>query len=135
MIPCTINFTKETFLGRLEVAKFDLKQSRELVKIETKFSALNIKHGPARNTKVGDIASSSKSIEEKIQEWVALLVEREKDGKNIFKCWTCNEYIVIMHLSALKEEKSIRENSSLKDVEIVYMPMKKNLIKTWVKIT
>ena len=23
---------------------------------------------------------------------MALLVEREKDGKNIFKCWTCNEY-------------------------------------------
>ena len=27
MIPCTINFTKETLLGRLEATKFDLKQS------------------------------------------------------------------------------------------------------------
>ena len=25
MIPCTTNFTKETFLGRLETKKFDLK--------------------------------------------------------------------------------------------------------------
>ena len=40
----------------------------------------------------GDIASYNKYIEEKIQEGVALLVEREKYGKNIFKCWTCNQY-------------------------------------------
>ena len=39
----------------------------------------------------GDIASSSKTVEEKIK-GVALLVEREKDGKNILKCWACNEY-------------------------------------------
>ena len=79
MIPCTKNFTKETLLGRLEFAEFDLKQFGELTKVETKFSAPNIKPGLARNTKVqGDIASSSKSIEEKIQEGVALLVDREK---------------------------------------------------------
>ena len=93
MIPCTTIFTKEIFLGRLEAVEFDLKQSGELKKVETTFSALNIKLGLARNTKMHkDIASSSKSIKKKIQEGVTLLVEREKDGKNIFKCWTCNEY-------------------------------------------
>ena len=93
MIPCTTNLNKETLLGKLETVEFDLKQSSELIKVETTFSALNIKLGLARDTKVlEDVASSRKSIEEKIQEGVALLVEREKDGNNIFKCWTCNEY-------------------------------------------
>ena len=64
-----------------------------MVKIETTFSALNFKPCLARNTKTqGDIASNSRSIEEKIQEGVALVVEREKDVKNIFKCRTCNKY-------------------------------------------
>ena len=52
MIPCTANFTKETFFGRLEAAEFYLKQSGELAKVETTFSALNIQPGLARNTKV-----------------------------------------------------------------------------------
>ena len=86
MIPCTTNFTKETLLGRLEATEFDLKESGELEKVETTFSALNIKPSLARSTKPqGSIASSNRSIEEKIQEGVVLLVEREKDGKNIFK--------------------------------------------------
>ena len=42
--------------------------------------------------------------------------------------------MVIMHLSGLKEKESIREGSSLQDIEIVLMLMKKkmknNLIKT-----
>ena len=93
MIPCTTNFTKETLLGRLEAIEFDLKQSGELEKVETAFSALNIKPSLVRNTKVwGEIASRNKSIEENIQEVVALLVERDKDSKNIFKCWKYNEY-------------------------------------------
>ena len=93
MISCTTNFTKETLLGRLEAAKFDLKQSGELAKVETTFSALSVKPGLAKSTIAQeDIASSSKTIEEKIKGVVALLVKREKDGKNICKCWTCNEY-------------------------------------------
>ena len=73
----------------MEATKFDLKQSRELAKVEIAFSALSIKLGLAKNSSVqGDIANSSKTIEEKIKEGVALLVEREKDGKNIFKCWS-----------------------------------------------
>ena len=51
MIPCTGNFTKETLLGRLEAIEFDLKQSRELEKLEIAFSPLNIKLGLAMNTK------------------------------------------------------------------------------------
>ena len=42
--------------------------------------------------------------------------------------------MVIMHLSVLKEKESLREDSSLEDLEIVYRLMKKrkkrNLIKT-----
>ena len=85
MIPYTTNFTKETLLGRLEAAEFDLKQSGELAKVETTFSALSVKPSLAKNTRAQeDIASSNKTIEEKIKEGVTLLVEREKDGKNIF---------------------------------------------------
>ena len=66
MIPYTTNFTKETFLGRLEATKFDLKQSKELDKVETTLSALIFKPTLAKNTRAQeDIASSSKSIEEK----------------------------------------------------------------------
>ena len=60
--------------------------------MKTTFSAFNIKLGLARNTKAQGISCNNKIVEEKIQEGVALLVEREKEGKNIFKCWTCNEY-------------------------------------------
>ena len=37
-------------------------------------------------------SSSSKTVEEKIDEGVALLFEREVDGTKIFECWTYNEY-------------------------------------------
>ena len=57
------------------------------------FSALSDRPSLARNTSVqGDSASSRKTIDEKIKEWVALLIEREVDSKKILKCWTCNEY-------------------------------------------
>ena len=93
MITCTENFMKETFLGRLEAIELYLKQSGELEKGETMFNLLSVKHSLEKNTSAqGDISSSSKTVEEKIKEGVALLVEREKDGKNVFKCWTCNEY-------------------------------------------
>ena len=46
--------------------------------------------------------------------------------------------MVIIHLSVLKEKESIREDSNLEDLEIVYMLMKKkrkkNMIKTKVKM-
>ena len=38
----------------------------------------------------GDFARKNKSNEDNIEEGVALLVKREKDGKKVFKCWTCN---------------------------------------------
>ena len=75
MIPCTKNFTKETLLGRLEAVELDLKKSRELAKVETTFSALSVRPSLAKSTSVqGDIASSSKTIEKKIQEGVGLLM-------------------------------------------------------------
>ena len=93
MIPCTENFTKETLLGRLEIIELDLKQSGELSSVEIAFSALSVKSSSTRKASVqNDSASSSKTIDEKIKEGVALLVEREVDGKKVFKCWTCNEY-------------------------------------------
>ena len=80
-------------LGRLEATKVDLKKSRELARIETTFSALNIQPNLTRSTNVhGDFPSSNKSNEDKIEEGVALLVKRGKDGKKIFKCLNCNEY-------------------------------------------
>ena len=84
MIPYTKNFTKETFLGRLEVAKFDLKQFGMLEKVEIVFSALSVKPSLAKNTSVqGEIFSSSKTVEEKINEGVTLILEREVHGKKI----------------------------------------------------
>ena len=85
MIPYTKNFTKETLLGRLEVIEFDLKESRELAKVETAFGVLSVRPSLVGSTSVrGDFASNSKTIEEKIDEGVALLLEREVDGKKIF---------------------------------------------------
>ena len=43
MLPCTTNFTKETFLGRLEATKFDLKKLGELAKVEIAFSTLSVR--------------------------------------------------------------------------------------------
>ena len=86
MIPCTKNFTKETLLSKLEVAELDLKQSRELASVETTFSALSVKLGSTRNASTqNNSASNSKIVDEKIKEGVALLIEREEDGKKIFK--------------------------------------------------
>ena len=63
----TRNFTKETLLGRLEAAKLDLKQSGELAKVETTFSALSVRPSLAKRTSVqGDNASNSKTIKKKI---------------------------------------------------------------------
>ena len=42
LISCTKYFTKDTLLGRLEAVANELRQSRELTRIETTFSALNI---------------------------------------------------------------------------------------------
>ena len=87
MIPCTENFTKETLLYRLEVVELDLKQSGELASVETSFNALKVKSGQTRNKSAqNDSASSSKIVDETIKEGVALLIEREVDGKKIFKC-------------------------------------------------
>ena len=70
-----------------------MKQSRELAKVETTFSALNVWPNLTSSTSVyGDFCSNNKSDEDKIEERVALVVKREKDGKKVFKCWTCNEY-------------------------------------------
>ena len=93
MIHCTKNFTKETFLGKLEAIELDLKQLGEQAKVEIAFSALSVRPSLERSTSAqGDFASDSKIVEENIDECVALLLEREVDGKKIFICWTCNEY-------------------------------------------
>ena len=76
MLPCTKNFTKETLLGRLEAVELDLKQSRELTKVDTVFSALSVRPSLVRSkSALNDSASSSKTIDEKIKEGVAVLIE------------------------------------------------------------
>ena len=94
LISCTKYFTKETLLGRLEAVENEFRYSRELIKIETTFSALNIRPSLSRSTSaIGDFSSIKKSEEDrKIEEGVALLVKRGKRGKKILKCWTCDEY-------------------------------------------
>ena len=68
MIPYTKNITKETLLDRLKAAKFDLKQSGELAKVETNFSALSVRPSLAKSKSVrGDFASSRKTIEENVR--------------------------------------------------------------------
>ena len=55
-------------------------------------------------------------------------MRREKDGKKIFKCWTCDEF---HHYASKypKREKSIREILSLEEIEIVCMLMRmKNMV-------
>ena len=65
-----------------------------MTKIETTFSGLNIQPNLSRRTSARrDFSSSNRSEEDmKIEKIVALLVRREKGGKKIFKCWTCDEY-------------------------------------------
>ena len=65
-----------------------------MTRIEIAFSALNIWPILSRSTSPrGDFASSRRSDEEKkIEEGVALLIRREKDGNKKFKCWTWNEF-------------------------------------------
>ena len=70
----------------------------------------------------GDFASNKKIDEEKIEDGVALLVKIEKDGKKIFKCWTCNEYGHYVS-KCPKREKKYR-GKYLRNLEIVYMLMK-----------
>ena len=85
------------------------------------FSDLNIQPNLSRSTSArGDFASSSKSNEDKKIEGVALLVRREKNGKKIFKCLTCNEFD--HHASKCpKREKKYKGNFKPKrDRECLY---------------
>ena len=73
-------FHKGDILGRLEEVKNELRQSRELTKIEIASSALNIWLNLSRNTSArGYFSSNAISKEDRnIEEGVALLVKREK---------------------------------------------------------
>ena len=65
----------------------------ELAKVEIAFSALSVRPSLARSTSLrGDFDSNRKIVEENIDEGVALIFEREIDGKKILKFWSCNEY-------------------------------------------
>ena len=69
------------------------RQSRELTRIKIDFSALNIRPSLSRSTSArGDFASSNRFEADKKIKGETLLVRREKWGKKIFKCWTCDEY-------------------------------------------
>ena len=94
VIPYTKDFIKEMLLGRLESREVDLRQSRDLARVEIAFSYLNIWPNLTRSTSThGDFVGSSRSNEDKkIEEGIALLVRREKNDKKIFKCWTSDEF-------------------------------------------
>ena len=58
--------TKETFLGRLEAIENELRQSGELTRTETTFSALSIQPNLSRSTSArDDFSSNSRSKEDK----------------------------------------------------------------------
>lgn len=96
LIRCIEKFTKETLLGRLEAAESSLRESRELTRVETYFSALNVFPCLSRSASThGDFTSSSRTRskeERNIEEDIAFLVRREPHDKKILKCWTCNEF-------------------------------------------
>ena len=122
LISCTKDFTKETFLGRLEVVENELRQSKELTRLETNFSAFNIQPNLSKTTSArGDFSSSSRSKEDRnIEEVVALLVKREKGGKKIFKYLTCNDYGHYASKFPKREKKYKRNHKSRKDRECLY---------------
>ena len=94
VMPRTKYFTKEKFLGRLESIEVKLRQSRELARLETTFSALKIQPNLSRSasTREDFVGNNRSNEDKKIKEGLTLLVRREKDDKKIFKCWTCDRF-------------------------------------------
>ena len=90
VIPCTKKFSKETLLGRLEATKVNLKKNGDLPKIETTFNTLSMRPSLSRSVSTSgnyDRSSKGKFEEDmKIKEGIALLVKKEPEGENIFKC-------------------------------------------------
>lgn len=120
LISCTNDFTKELLLGRLEVVENKLRQSRELSRIETTFSALCINRPRSINAR-GDFSSNNRSKEDKnIDEVVALLVRRKKGGKKIFKYWTFNEYGHYASECPKREKKYEGSHNPRKDRDWLY---------------
>ena len=82
---------------------------------------MNIRPSLSRSTSArGDFDSSSRFNEDRKIEEVALMVRKEKDGKKIFKCWTCNEFD---HYTSKcpKREKKYRGNfKPRRDRECLY---------------
>ena len=98
-----------------------LKQLR----IETTFSALNIQPSLSRSTSARGYFSSRRKFEEdkNIQEEVAFLVKREREVRKSLNVRLVMN-MVTMHLSVLKERKSIRKIASLEKTKSVCMKMK-----------
>ena len=114
-------FTKETLLGRLEAVENELRQSGELTRTKTTFSALNIRPSLSRSTSArGDFASSSRSEEDRKIEGVALLVRREKGCKKNFKCWSCDEYGHYASKCPKREKKYKGNHKPRKDRDCLY---------------
>ena len=80
LTPCLDKFSKETLLGRLEVAKVNLKKSGDFPKIEIAFNAMNIRPILSRRARTsGNFVGNNKTKSEenmKIDEAIALLVKR-----------------------------------------------------------
>ena len=93
-----------------------------MTKTSTNFIAFNIQPSLSRSTSArGDCASISRYDEDKkIEEGVALLVRKEKDGKNFFKCWTFNEFSQYASKYPKREKKYKGNYKPIKDRECVY---------------
>ena len=98
--------------------------------METNFSALSIRPNLSRSTSArGVFASNNRSEEDrKINEVVALLVRREKGGKKIFKCWTCDEYGHYASKCPKREKKYKVKITNLEEIESVCMQIKKMIL-------
>ena len=121
LISCMKHFTKETLLGRLKVVENELIWLKELIRIETTLSDINIWPNLSRSTSArGDFASNNRSKEDKNIEGVALLVRREKGSKKFFKCWTCDEYGHYASKCLKREKKNKGNYKPRKDRECLY---------------
>ena len=122
LISCTKDFTKETLLGKLEAVENELRQFGKLTRTQTTFSALSIRPNLSRSISSRGYFSSSNISEEdrKIDDTTTLLVRREKGGKKIFRCWTCDEYGHYASKCPKREKKYKGNHKPRKDRYFLY---------------
>lgn len=124
VIPCTKKFTRETLLGRLEVEKMSLKNSRDFPRVEFFFSTLSVCLSLSRSVSTsGDYARRNKSRSQeykRIEEGISLFVRRELGSKIIFECWACNEFGHYTSKFPKREKKYKKNFMSIRPRDFLY---------------